>query len=192
MTYATSQSQIGAGTAWVNPGNATGAPDTVNLAVATIAKGAASKVLILAGYGFAVPAGSTINGVTVTLSFSWSGDALGLVSVQLYNTNTPIGNAKTIAPGVAAALGNLTFGSEIDGWSASLTAAIINGTFGVGVQCDNTSAPTSASVLSVDAINTQTTFSVGSVIEGGVLSTSAILARHRFSRRNQLTRHARR
>lgn len=64
--YPTTQTETGSGNAWTNPSRAAGSP---NDSGATLSADGVSKKLRTGpnGLGFAIPAGSTIDGIKVTI-----------------------------------------------------------------------------------------------------------------------------
>lgn len=73
--YPSAIDEVGPGQAWNDPGNAAGAPDG-NTATVTVA-GKSSKVLLggPAGLGFTIPAGATINGISIQVKSRAEGEA---------------------------------------------------------------------------------------------------------------------
>jgi hypothetical protein len=59
----TTQAESGAGQAWTNPSNITGAPNGVNAQVDLASQ--SSKVITLGGLGFSLPPGAKIQGFIV-------------------------------------------------------------------------------------------------------------------------------
>lgn len=124
---------------WVNPGNAAqGASEPSDSEAAVTAAnydaGYTSEQLRLTGYGFSIPDGATINGVTVVVRRRYfAGGPAVDYRVQLWN-DAQIGDNKALTGTnwPSATLGNQSYGGTADGWNANLTAAIVNAsTFGV-------------------------------------------------------------
>jgi hypothetical protein len=110
---------------WTNPTFAQGPPDG---AFATNAYGTPilAQGLLGSAYGFAVPAGATVVGVSVGATiFDNSGNANTNTQVQLSHLGALIGAAKTITPFVPVASSLVTLGSSSDLWGAALTPAIV-------------------------------------------------------------------
>lgn len=115
-------------TAWTNPGNIT-ADDGAN---ATCSTASSSQWLVGRNYGFSIPSGSTINGVTVRLEAAETSPGNESVAAQLQNdSGTLIGSSKTNnVNGTSFTV--YTYGSSSDVWGATLTTTIVNhANFGV-------------------------------------------------------------
>jgi len=125
-------------------------------AQAGLTNGAISKSLVCTNYGFAIPAGSIINGITVSVDRMSSGGTVkdylmrlvknvnGVATVQLtdqtmpttYPQNTPVFE---------------DHGGPTNLWSGTWTVADINSTnFGAAFAATNTSTRTSSRTVSVD------------------------------------------
>ena len=167
---------------WVTPGNIV----SDNATDATVASGASgSDYLIARSFGFSIPAGNTILGITVIVEASEHSSGTESLNAQLQNeTATLVGASKanTIS-GTAKAL--YTYGSSSDTWSASLTPAIVNDVdFGVrlwfttthDVRIDYVTLAVQYAVAYslVGAITVSSTIS-GSMLEGRVLNGSVIV-----------------
>lgn len=113
---------IGA-TAWLNPGNITA--DDVSTSTCAAAAGG-SNYLVARNFGFSVPPGVTINGITVVFEMQESSAGTESMNVRLQDeSGALIGNTKTqIISG--AGLTIYTLGSSSDPWGANLTADIVN------------------------------------------------------------------
>lgn len=67
--YPSSITEAGTGVVWTNPANAAGAPNAAVASIIGLTNVQNSKILLggPSGLGFAIPAGSTIDGVAVTV-----------------------------------------------------------------------------------------------------------------------------
>lgn len=112
---------IGA-TAWTSPGNILADDNTT----ATCNAGASSQYLIARNFGFSIPAGATITGVTVRIAGTESSAGTEIVNAQLQNeSGTLIGSSKQQTfSGTTEAI--YTYGSSSDVWGATLTSTIVN------------------------------------------------------------------
>lgn len=122
----------GSNTAWTNPGNITANDGTV----ASCNSGTTGSAYLRASnFGFAIPAGSVINGITAVVDMAESSSGTETVSVQLVNDAAALfGTAKTfVASGTTLTL--YTSGSGTDKWgTTTLTPALVNDVdFGVYV-----------------------------------------------------------
>jgi hypothetical protein len=126
---------------WGNPGNIT----TAGSPYAGMSVSSSSTTHYLQGtqYGFIIPPGSTINGITVVIRRQSSGMASPFLRdnvVSLVKGGTITGDNKA-ATGVnwpTGSLGTATYGSSSDLWGTTWTAADINATnFGVVLSAVN-------------------------------------------------------
>lgn len=136
---------------WLNPTNI-GADDgsEASITAATYDAGDVSTILRAYNFGFSIPAGSTIDGITVEIERRDGGigaasdhrvqlfsdivaDAASFVGANKAATATDWPVAATIA----------TYGGVADTWTASPTVAMVNGAnFGVGLSVDADAANT--------------------------------------------------
>ncbi len=109
----------------------------------SVPPGTVTEYVIPHNFGFAIPAGVTIDGITCTLNWIGQNSGTGVLSsAALFYLGTPFGTPKLpgIAnvgpPGISTVLGD-----NSDTWGATLTPAIINDpSFGFGVQITTQSA----------------------------------------------------
>jgi hypothetical protein len=112
---------IGA-TAWTNPTNVL----SDNAADATCNAGASSQYLVARNFGLAIPAGSTISGITIRVEASEHSPGNEVLRAQLQDhTGALIGTSKTVTLSGTTKL-VYTFGGAADSWGATLTDAIVN------------------------------------------------------------------
>jgi hypothetical protein len=132
----------GVGTvAWTNAANVTA--DDGAVALTGNLNGTQSHYLVPSGFGFSIPAGSTILGVLVEIKrrmFSGGGTIVdGSVRLTKDGT-TPVGTDKkdivTFYPGIDT---YASYGGSADDWAASLTDTDVNGsTFGCMLSANET------------------------------------------------------
>lgn len=110
-----------------------------NYATASISAGGASPMLLVQGFGFAVPSGASILGITVAIERSAGNSGLVDNTIQLLNgSGTPTGSNKSAGAAWPTSDTVATFGSSSDTWSASLTDTDVNSaSFGVQIKCTN-------------------------------------------------------
>jgi hypothetical protein len=121
-------------TAWTNPGNVTADDGTNASAVVP------TDYLVTSGYGFTIPAGATIRGITVRVEASETGSGTSNFVAQLHSATTPtlIGSSKNSGT-VGSAVAIETLGGVADLWGATLTPAIVNDAgFGVSIWSTDT------------------------------------------------------
>jgi len=127
---AVANDSISGSTAWTNPTNAQGASAWNNTVATCFVDKTTSHFLRFLTYGFAIPAGATIDGIVVEVARGVSGGSATTASAILYKASSQVGTAKT-----SGEFGSATFGTSTDLWGTSWTAAEINASgFGFGVQ----------------------------------------------------------
>src|SRR5512139_2090036 len=127
---------------WTNASNV-GASDTADASITNMANAAYSYRLIGTNFGFAIKAGSTINGITVSVEENCaSGSAVdGLV--QLTFGGAAVGaNKASVSAWSSSAYAVVSYGASTDTWSwAEVAATSINdSTFGVLFSVQSTAA----------------------------------------------------
>lgn len=158
------------GADWTNAANV-GADDNTYASVALNNQN--SYYLKCQNFGFSVPAGYTIDGITVEIgAYANSADRISYTDVQLLDANgTATGTDKgtgTLGTSEATA----TFGGTSDTWTASPTAAMVNDAdFGVVVRLNNAS-PFSYTAY-VDFVRVTVTYTPASVTAEGTLQVGA-------------------
>jgi hypothetical protein len=131
---------------YANPANA-GASDDV-YATATLSSIGSTATLTVTNFGFAIPAGSTIQGFVVSIEQKWSGDRILSSSASL----TIGGNSKPVTT-LSTTDEITTVGSSTDLWGTSPSAAVVNNsTFGVTITCTGTGFGFGSGTNSVDDI----------------------------------------
>ncbi len=137
---------------WTNPTNAL----TSNNSYATYT-GTGAAVLTLGSYGFNIPAGSTINGIQVTVEGLSSGTNATNRTIRVgvtKNGTADVGTTKTQA--LTTTENTYTLGTTSDLWGTTWTVADINaGTFGIRVRDNDT---TSSGTFSIDVVNIIVTY----------------------------------
>ena len=121
---------------WTNPGNVYSSNDSrASAALSTGTNSRYSYYLNTSGYGFSIPVGANINGITVEVERYADGNSVTDASVMLIKAGTRAGTAKngTAWPTTEA---YQTLGTNSDLWGTGWTAADINNNgFGVGNCC---------------------------------------------------------
>jgi len=135
--YATVASQIGTGTAWLNPNDIVGGPGnyaSVKLIGLTAPNG---QTLIGTGYGFSVSEGSLVKGIQVGF-WAYHTGAAGphgaTLEVSLYNAGSLIGIGKVQALTTTPTF--YTLGSPTDIWGldpVTVTAIVQSSEFGAAI-----------------------------------------------------------
>ncbi len=118
---------------WNNPSNAVGnTPSTYT--EADTDKRDTTDQLRLTNYGFNIPAGATINGITATLVTTGSSNPYGGAGIQLTkNGTTAVGTSPLASGGWSS--GSLVIGNSTNLWGTTWTAADINSAnFGLVLQ----------------------------------------------------------
>lgn len=142
---------IGA-TAWTNPTNIV----SDNATDASCNAGASSQYLVASNFGFNLPTGAVIQGITVRIEAAESSAGAENLNAQLQNASaTLFGSSKsTSISGTGATV--YTYGSSSDLWGATLTEAIVeDADFGVRFWF------TTAHNMTVDYVTVAVEYSVG-------------------------------
>src|SRR4051794_6708512 len=155
--------------AWSNLTNGTTSNDS--WITATPATNATTQYLEATNFGFTVPAGATINGVTVKIERSESGSAGDVhdASVKLVKGSTVVGNdkANTALEWDAGTDGVATYGSSTDLWGTTLTDSDVNSaSFGVAIAAKQLAT---AQFVRVDTVTITISYTTG----GGATSWTA-------------------
>lgn len=127
--------------------------------------GDTSGALDVSSYGFSIPAGATINGVSVTVKRRRSGglDNVRDSMIKLLNSGSEIGNNKAdTSTNWTTSDVAITYGGATDLWNATLTPAIINGS-GWGVRFKSKSTGFTAMTALVDHIGMTVYYTVANV-----------------------------
>lgn len=113
-----------ASTSWTSPGEII-SDNAVDASAAV-----PTDYLVTAGYGFSIPTGSTIRGVTVRVEAGETGTGTSNYVPQLHSDETPtlIGSPKSAVTVSGATKVISVNGGPTDTWGASLTPAIVNST----------------------------------------------------------------
>lgn len=153
---------------WVTPSNVTASDDA--RATDNLLPGETSYYLQATNFGFSIPAGATIDGVTATIEIS-RGSGSGNRGIPEWDTvQLIVGGTKTGTNNASQHLGeitettdtNYTFGGVSDGWGLSLTTSDVNATdFGVAIRIVETdNGPYDVNVL-VDSMQLTITYTAG-------------------------------
>jgi len=151
---ATGATQGGAGNAW-NNGFRIQANDG-NYATVLMNPGEFSEPIRGTNYGFAIPAGSSITGIGVTIrrrsDTNGGGNSINDRTLQLVKAGAPVGTNLAVATDWPTAAANATYGGPGILWGTTWTVADINaGNFGVNFAVE-TQATSSDRTASVDYI----------------------------------------
>lgn len=163
-----------AGTSWVNPTNA----QTTNAIYATCIANNAPCGTSLSGstYGFSIPAGATINGITVTLvvnsaSNAWSlNNGFGGTGICVTKTAaTCVGTSKIDATAWTTTDVTITEGSGSDLWGTTWAPSDINAT-GFGTMINPENGIALSKQAGVDSMLITVTFTPAAASKSGFLS----------------------
>lgn len=146
----------GTGIAWQNKDLVLSDSGTVTSAALTVGT-QNSENLDLTTIGLSIPAGSTINGVQVTieariLETGFIGTAAAHVDCELLVAGSPVGNSKATAS-LTGTLTDRVLGGEADTWGATLSAAqVAADTFGVRLVADGTITGNKIGTVGIDVV----------------------------------------
>lgn len=180
--------------AWTNPNNATSSDNVRTYCSMSAAGGVGhSNYLDLTGFGFTIPAGATINGVTVAIErYADSATSLSYMSVEdevvsLVKGGTVSGDNKaattTMWPNGSGAEAAVSYGGVSDLWGNTFTADDINSsTFGIVLQIklvNNSGKGKRVLYAYVDFISITITYTEGG---GGASAVPVIMNQYRQRR----------
>jgi hypothetical protein len=157
----------GGSVTWTDPGNITASDNSY--AVIQGPDGFSSKDLDCTNFGFNLPAGATINGITVSIERYGSGQVID-TSIKLLNGDGAGGESEQDKSTGATwgAEGITTFGSPTDSWGESWTASEVNSSnFGVRIQCEGVTGDYAVDQAYIDHV--QITVYFTSTIKAGGL-----------------------
>ena len=170
-------------TAWTSTGSIS-ANDSTYATATNVAANSTSQYLNASNFGFSIPAGASVTGITVVVDRMGSSTSGGIrdQTVQLLKGGARIGNNKadtTIWPTTSGGT-TATYGTASDLWGAGWTADDINASnFGVSLRVSNTST-FSTRTASVDYIQVTVSYTaavtnVSSTLANGSYTTGQVV-----------------
>lgn len=148
---------VAGGTAWTNPNNAM--IEDAAVATNTVPMGAWSIAITGRTFGFTIPAGATIDGVTlrtkhnITAGIAGNDGVTAIYDGSAWSADNTAGN-----PWIPGALAWYTTGGPADLWGMALTPAMVNGDFRVGIQVVQGGGPVPI-ILGLDCIELTVNYS---------------------------------
>lgn len=128
---------IGTGT-WTNTGNIT-ASDNVDATLNGAGGTYTSHYLLATNFGFAIPAGATIDGIVATVEGANGIGSCADNSIRLFLAGAATGDNKSTGATWTSSDTTHTYGASNDIWGATLSATDVNATtFGFGFSCTAT------------------------------------------------------
>lgn len=146
-TSAANDAGIGAH-AWTNPTNALS--NNASRATCALAQNAQGNYLKLTGFGFSIPSGATINGITVRIDRLKSGFSNQVRDnrISLSRAGAVESTNKAVATNYTTSDVTVTYGGSADLWSASWSADDINhADFGVFISCKENNVDTGTAAV---------------------------------------------
>lgn len=156
--------------AWSNPNNALSGADADARATCGITASGTSGTLTVGTFGFAIPGGSTIDGIAVAIERrSTTGNVINDSSIRLTKSGTATGdnkNSATFWPLNTDSTAN--YGGAADLWGTTWSVAEINDAgFGVAIVAANTDAGATRSAQ-VDHVTITVTYTAGAGVSGAI------------------------
>lgn len=154
---------------WVNPNNAK-VSDSVYTTASTLISNTASHYLKATNFGFSIPAGATINGITVKVKRNGTQNDTDILdnSVKIVQGGSIGGTEKKIAGAWPTSDATQTYGGVADLWGLTWAPSDINAsTFGVVLSVRG-EASASNEIGSVDFMSITITYTGGAVTNSGV------------------------
>lgn len=149
---------------WVSPANIYGAGEA-SVTAATFDAGDQTYVLKAYTFDFsAIPDGSTIDGVIVTVNARYATAAVSIDLCQLLDVSrAKVGTNKCSTPtALTTSAADYTFGTSSDKWGNSLTAAWVkDADFGVAIGCLAGSTGNSNNDVYIDYVKMEVYYTVG-------------------------------
>lgn len=144
------------GTSWSGTGNLAASDDSY--ATYSLSAFVVSNALVVSNFGFAIPSGATINGISVSIEAKVGSSTGGVDNSHLRKAGVNVGSSKASYPSLSTTEGTQTFGSTSDLWGTTWTDSEINSSgFGYEVAFFNLATTT----LSVDTITITVTYTGG-------------------------------
>jgi hypothetical protein len=141
--------------AWVNPGNAI-ASDNI-YATATVAAhfDSPSDYLVVTGFGFSVPTGSTINGITVEIEQKRNNNNGTVMDASILSIKSGVAGGTDQNAGATWPISDTykTYGGSSNLWGQTWTPSDINASnFGVECSAEVTGGSSTSTVASIDHV----------------------------------------
>lgn len=116
--------------------------------------------LTITGFGFSIPAGATINGITVLINRKQGALGVGKdLNVQLLKAGVNVGTNKASATQYPTTVATATYGSSVDLWGTAWTASDINNS-NFGLDYAGGAFSSATVVISVDFVEITVTYTV--------------------------------
>jgi hypothetical protein len=127
---------------WSTTNNTTTSNNSYTTSGSLTSSNSVSEYLDLTGWGFSIPAGATIDGITVSIERSWTGSGTSNVqdtSLRLLKAGTKVGDDKAAtATNWPTSDGTATYGGAADLWGTTWTDSDINASnFGFALKVEN-------------------------------------------------------
>lgn len=152
-------SNDGGTTAWSNPSNATGDTTSTAATCNITSNGGTSQLLRVSNFGFSIPAGSIIVGVTAEIERAAADNSRHRFhAIKLLVGGSEAGYAKGVNDAITTTKSFSTYGSSSDLWNVSLLPAQVNAsTFGLSIKINRNS--TSSTTTSIYRVRLTVTYS---------------------------------
>ncbi|MBS2019991.1 MAG: hypothetical protein JST00_44425 [Deltaproteobacteria bacterium] len=145
----------GAAATWSDPEGALAADDR-SVAEARIASGLQASPLLVRQFGFAIPSGAVVKGVTATVR-KRGDEELRDDTVRLQVAGVPAGQDRKLPGGWKIGFSTSTYGGPADRWGLDLTPDVVNGeTFGLAFNARHEGAGNS--LAEVDEVALEVTY----------------------------------
>lgn len=149
------------GTAWATQSSGEVVDGTGATCAMAGTSGTATDLLVLNGFGFSIPAGSTILGVSVTVTLKGSNSLIDQAVWLCSATGTVLGTnqKRSGASTWTTSYNAVTYGGSSSTWGASLTSAIVNGAgFGFEIGTAVLGSPGGTQTANVDGATMTVTY----------------------------------
>lgn len=151
---------------WTNPGNVYSDNAIYATCLQDGGENGYTDILKNLGFGFAIPSGATINGITVEVDRKSSGISSEDKLIQLYKAGVLVGLNKASTTDYTTSDVTATYGGAADLWGTTWTHTDINSaTFGIGFQSQQVGS--ASRTISVDFVRITIDYTEGGGGGGG-------------------------
>ncbi len=162
---------------WSNPTRVQVSDSSFATCLLTI--GTFSDDLKATGFGFAIPAGATINGILLEINYKDNTGATTEANVRLLKAGTAAGSDKNLGATFGTTAATVSYGGSADLWGTTWATSDINdANFGATFVCNNSIG---ASTASVDYMRVTVTYTQNANVNAPALSATGSRGTATFS-----------
>lgn len=159
----------GGGSAWTTPNNIS---STGGQTYSVITKGSFSDNLFATNFGFSIPSGATILGISATFPARSTGGAADVLDNGIFLLKAGVATGSDHSGGLNWT-GTLNYGGSTDLWNAAWLPADINAVnFGISVAASNSNPSFSRTAYVLNPVSLTVTYSGAGIGKRGVIQYS--------------------